>query len=172
MTHKLNAVTMEEAMPILIVDRLFRGNAMFSMKEYANSPVCLNVVPEAWNVIVSLTKAGDHLPMLDIDSLEQLERIPARTYHNVEPHRWHAVPSTTPGHFHAINTEAVSWQEYAAFLHEAIARQFCDPSWAAISLQRGYGVLRKPGTNKHLPVPLNEMVYGVEETFDLTDLPI
>ena len=85
---------------------------------------------EDYNLIISLTEDGKHLPVLDIDV----------------PHK--LVPSSTAGHAHLYVDVECDWDDYVAFLEAAAKIGLIEEGYYKASKHRGFTAVRKPGLKK------------------------
>lgn len=81
-------------------------------------------------LISSLTSAGTHRPLLDID-------FPAVV-----------IPSTTPGHGHLYIDKEMSWKDYQKLLNLFADLGIIEHGYRGASLARGYSALRLPWVKK------------------------
>lgn len=71
-----------------------------------------------------------HKPVLDID-------LPAKL-----------LPSSTPGHFHLLIDQEVSWEAYLHLLDALVVAGLIEPGYANASRERGYTAIRLPWVRK------------------------
>lgn len=102
-----------------------------------------------------------HLPCLDLDVPAWLDdgvlHVRGRDADESTWERFvHAVdliPSGTPGHQHAyINDHSLTWGEYAELLEELRDAGVLGKGWVALSLRRGFTLLRHPNHPKIVPI--------------------
>ncbi len=82
------------------------------------------------NLIGSLTKSGNHAPVLDID-------FPARL-----------IPSSTKGHFHLYLDKEMSWKDYEKLLNVLSDVGILERGYARVSIQRAMSSVRLPWVKK------------------------
>lgn len=90
----------------------------------------INAEPPEPNLISSLTDKGTHAPAIDID-------FPI-----------HAIPSSTPGHFHLYIEKEMSWEDYEKLLRVLAQVGIIEEGYYAQSVKFKQSYLRLPYVKK------------------------
>lgn len=96
------------------------------------------------NLVGSLCRDGFHRPVLDLDfHIEDSGDNPLAGFGLTGPYR--LVASSTPGHWHLLTDQPMTWSEHTELLNRLLAADLISQLYYDLCLGMGQSVVQRPG---------------------------